>query len=301
MRYKVAGHVFNVRVGEELKSLMDNYESFAVPDGNSSAEQLDCIFLLSASEKYDDVPFVEETRQVDDGQDIVCGKTSEGLPVFEFYLGDVKTGTLICSADFHENELRFSRLAVAEERAVYYKKFALNNSLMVLFALSTAGMDTALFHSAVIAKKGLGYMFLGQSGTGKSTHARMWLKRFDDAELLNDDNPVVRIEPDGVWVYGSPWSGKTPCYKNSRVKIAGIINLSQAPQNKIRRISGIEAYMALVASISGMRWNRRIADGLHATENYLAQKVKMFHLACLPNEEAAEMCHGAFGDILEAR
>lgn len=125
----------------------------------------------------------------------------------------------------------------------------------------------------------------------------MWLRRFSNADLLNDDNPVVRLEEDGVWVYGTPWSGKTPCYKNSRVPLAGIVNLSQAPQNKIRPIKGIEAYMALVVSISGMRWDKKVADGLHATENRLAQEVKMFHLECLPDENAAEVCYGAFTEV----
>ena len=131
-------------------------------------------------------------------------------------------------------------------------------------------------------------MFLGTSGIGKSTHARLWLKYIPDTELVNDDNPVVR---DGV-VYGSPWSGKTPCYRNVKYPVGGLVMLSQAPYNKIQPLKGIAAYVALVPSISGMRWNKRIADGLHATENAIASNIPMWHLDCLPDEEAARVCQG---------
>ena len=102
---------------------------------------------------------------------------------------------------------------------------------------------------------------------GKSTHASLWLRHIEDSELLNDDNPVVRIGHQGqVIVYGSPWSGKTPCYRNVSYPLGAIVVLSQAPYNKIQRLSGIQAYVSLVASISGKRWDAPIADGLHWTE-----------------------------------
>ena len=66
--------------------------------------------------------------------------------------------------------------------------------------------------------------------------------------------------------------------------------LSQAPHNKIRRLKGIEAYAALVPSISGKRWDTRIADGLHLTEDAMASHVPVWHLECLPDEEAARVC-----------
>lgn len=293
--FKVAGHVFVVKASDgcfaDIYSLMDNYAPFEIAGDDDAMTRVskDAVFALEIQD-FSEVDFVEETRQDDEGQEIICGRTSGSLPVFEFYLGKVKTGTLLCEEDFRNARL----LLDLQQSASHLQKFALNNSLMVLYALATACFDTALFHSAVVTRSELGYMFLGKSGTGKSTHARMWLRRFDDAELLNDDNPVVRIEPDGVWVYGSPWSGKTPCYKNRRAKLAGIIDLSQAPQNRIRPIQGLDAYMALLGSISGMRWDKRIADGLHATENGLAQKVRMFHLDCLPDVNAAEVCYGSF-------
>jgi hypothetical protein len=160
-------------------------------------------------------------------------------------------------------------------------------ALKMMYDLATAGKDTLHVHAAVVSCEGKGYLFLGPSGTGKSTHAQLWLKHFEGTELLNDDNPVVR----DCIVYGSPWSGKTPCYRNVSVPIGGIVRLSQAPYNKIRRLSGIEAYVDLAESVGSMPWNIRISEGLHQTMNKLASTVPMWHLECLPDEAAARLCH----------
>ena len=173
----------------------------------------------------------------------------------------------------------------------FQTKGAVDNALMVMFAMASSCMGTALFHSATVSLDGKGYMFLGKSGTGKSTHASLWRKHIDGVELMNDDNPAVRVKPDGTTVvYGTPWSGKTPCYKNVSAPLGGIVLLSQAPYNKIIRLNGIGAYAAIVPSISGKRWDSRIADGLHETENTLAGNIPVWHLDCLPDADAARLC-----------
>ena len=264
--YKVAGHRFCVTGEAEGFA---NYEPFLCEEGET-------VFALSIGDG--EAPeYVEELRQEDEGQEIICGKTAADEAVFEFHWWNDTAGWLVCSADYHEGRL------ITTGRHV---KMAIDNALMVLYALATADRQTALFHAAVVSYEGKGYMFLGPSGTGKSTHAGLWLRYIEGTALVNDDNPVVR---DGV-VYGSPWSGKTPCYRNVHYPLGGIVVLSQAPYNRIQRLSGLHAYAALVASISGKRWDARIADGLHQTENTLASTVPVWHLECLPDEEAARVC-----------
>ena len=273
--YQVAGHVFSVRGEADIFALMTNYEPFELTQGDGSF--VTSLEVDVTKEPSPCVNFTEEMRQEDEGQVIVCGKTADGLPVYEFGWFGETAGWLVCAADYREGRL----LTTGK-----HTKMAIDNALMVLFAMATADKQTALFHAAVVSHAGKAYLFLGKSGTGKSTHARLWLEHIEGAELVNDDNPVVR---DTV-VYGSPWSGKTPCYRNVSYPLGGIVLLSQAPYNKIRRLGGIEAYAALVASISGQRWDGRIADGLHQTENALATNVPVWHLECLPDEEAARVC-----------
>lgn len=273
--YEVAGHVFGVTAEAEDFGLMGNYEAFGV----SAQEPL---FMLTIGEG-EAVSYAEELRQEDEGQVIVCGSritnaTEQGSEkVFEFHWYGETAGWLASDASY-----RGGRLTVTGK----HKKMAIDNALMIMFALATADKDTVLFHAAVVSHGGKGYMFLGKSGTGKSTHARLWLKYIEGTELVNDDNPVVR----GFAVYGSPWSGKTPCYRNVSYPLGGIVLLSQAPRNRIEPLKGLQAYAALVPSISGMRWDEKVANGLHDTENRIATEVPMWYLGCLPDEEAARLC-----------
>ena len=305
--FKVADHVFCVEACDELLSQMDNYSPFAVSSSDACCEKP--VFSLVVQEAV--APeFTEEARQEDEGQSIVCGRTAEGLPVFDFWLLDKSTGVLVCEKDFKHAVLFLGEKGnganAASAAIAGMRQFALNNALMVLYALATAGLGTALFHAASVSYKGLGYLFLGKSGTGKSTHARLWLKYIEGTELFNDDNPVVRLfEKDGrkfAVAYGSPWSGKTPCYKNVKFELGGFVLLSvkfelggfvllsQAPFNKITPLKGVSAYAAILPSISGMRWDREIADGLHMTQNGLASNVPVWYLECLPDENAARLC-----------
>ena len=271
--YKVAGHTFGVSGGAEVFALMGNYEPFGCEAGAS-------VFMLTVGKGLA-VSYTEDLRQEDEGQQIVCGRTSSGEAVYEFIWWGESAGWLVCTDHYREGRLILTGR---------HTKMAIDNALMVMFALATADKGTALFHAAAVSREGRGYMFLGKSGTGKSTHAGLWVKHVEGAELMNDDNPVVRIHEGRAVVYGSPWSGKTACYRDVSCPLDAIVLLSQAPYNKISRLGGLEAYVALVTSISGQRWDEGIADGLHETENELASNVPMWHLECLPNEEAATLC-----------
>ena len=273
--YIVAEHLFGVEADESMLALMTNYAPFHTDKAD------DALFSLTVMQG-EPVTYVEEWRQDEEGQDTICGHTEDGNPVFEFRFGGKTAGWLVCTPGYRNGILHLSG---------FHSKAALDDALMILFAMASACLGTVLFHSAVVSLDGRGYMFLGKSGTGKSTHARLWLQNIPGTELMNDDNPAVRVKPDGTAVvYGTPWSGKTPCYRNVSAPLGGIVLLSQAPYNRITRLNGIGAYAAVVPSISGKRWDARIADGLHETENALATYIPVWHLDCLPDADAAHLC-----------
>ena len=287
--YKVAGHVFELWLENDdlLNNELGQYEPFAV-DG---AANNDIVFTLRVvTERPVMGKFMREMHQDDDGSEIVAGRIDDN-PAFDFLLRGKWQARLLTTDAYREATLY----------AEGDRTFGMNDAMMVMFALSTAERKTLLMHSSVVSYRGAGYMFLGKSGTGKSTHSRLWLEHIEGTELVNDDNPVVRIDDNGTArVYGSPWSGKTPCYRNVNYPIGAIVQLSQAPLNEIRRLHGIQAYVALKPSVSGKRWDRRIADGLHATENFMAGNVPMFHLRCLPNSDAAITCMETVAPTVEA-
>ena len=170
--------------------------------------------------------------------------------------------------------------------------FAINNSLMLLYAFSSACKGVLEMHSSVVVNGGRGYLFLGKSGTGKSTHSSLWLKHIPGTMLLNDDNPILRLMPDGsARVFGSPWSGKTPCYKNLDFPAGAVVRIRQAPFNKIEKLPPVQAYASLMASASSFRPFKTLAEGWHATLEGLVGVLPCYVLDCLPDQAAAELCH----------
>ena len=141
-------------------------------------------------------------------------------------------------------------------------------------------------------------MFLGESGTGKSTHTRLWRESVEGATLLNDDSPFVGVEDGRTVVYGSPWSGKTPCYKAECYPLLAVVRLSQAPHNRIRPLRGVQAIGALLPSLPpAFAFDRELEEHTLATLSAVLRSVKAYHLECLPNGEAARLsCETVFGD-----
>ena len=274
--YTVAGHGFMVDAEESVFTEMKQYQPFL------DEREDNTLFTIHVEESVTPIIYKEIHRQEDEGQSMICGDTPDGKIVLEYQLRDKVAGWLVCNQDFKEGNVYY----VGQQRL-----FVVNNALMMMYTFATSNKLTTLFHSSVVSLKGKAYMFLGKSGTGKSTHSQLWLKHIEGTELVNDDNPVVRMIEGEARVYGSPWSGKTPCYRNVDYPIGGIVKLKQAPYNEIRRMKAVESYVALAMSISGMRWKKTMGDGIHETENQLTASVPVWHLSCLPDQDAAELCH----------
>ena len=148
----------------------------------------------------------------------------------------------------------------------------------------------AAVHSSTIVYNGQAIMFLGESGTGKSTHTRLWRENIDGATLLNDDSPFIGLVDGKPTVYGSPWSGKTPCYKNESYPLRAIVRLSQAPHNEISRTKGIVAIGALLPSLPpAFAYDGALKEEMFEILNKVLAKTEVYHLECLPNAEAAEL------------
>ncbi len=132
-------------------------------------------------------------------------------------------------------------------------------------------------------------MFLGESGTGKSTHTKLWLENIPGCTLLNDDSPVIQSDAVSgkIIVHGSPWSGKTPCYKKISCEVAAIIRLSQAPYNKLKRLTIYESIGALFPSCPpSLVQDKHLQDHILCIISDILKKVPVYHLECLPDKGA---------------
>ena len=280
--YRVAGFRFEVRGPMPASSNLDPFLSAPEEEGEGellfTLEMVPALPLLPVTPIYttDDGPGFPEMAisQYPDGDYRFRVRPLPGAPV---------AGEMKIKSSFTEAQL----LLTGND-----PYFALNNALMLLFAFASAHKGLLEMHSSVVMSGSKGYLFLGKSGTGKSTHSSLWLKHIPGTELLNDDNPILRLMPDGTArVYGSPWSGKTPCYKAQDVPVGAVVRIQQAPFNRITRLGTLQAYASLMASASGFRPFKELADGWHRTLEALAASVPCYTLECLPDEAAATLCH----------
>ena len=287
--YKVAGLTFGIELNEgiQLEGRLKAYEPF------SSESDGEVLFFLPV-----------------EVSDNACAKTGDDWKLeldnnFEGMITEIftdATGSYHYALRFEQTPgmwscVDFTRDLCQMKCRVHgnqqFQLFALNNALMLMFALCSASKDTLLFHASVTKHDGKGYLFLGKSGTGKSTHSQLWLKHIEGCELLNDDNPAVRLIDGKPWAFGTPWSGKTPCYKNDQVPVGGFVRLWQAPVNEIERLSMIQAYAALLPTVSNMRWEKQCADAINATINKVIMQAPVFSLKNRPEEAAARMSFNA--------
>ena len=280
--YRVAGHKFGVVMpdNDAAWNEMEPYKPFVCDDAD------DCLFTVELTDALPDIS---------DKQMVTVNCEGPDMPRIELY--EWQGQWLIEVAPVMEAPVRAIMLtdksfAEAKLRILGSMRFSLGTSLMLMFAFTTACKNTLLMHASVTMKDGKGYLFLGKSGTGKSTHSQLWINNIEGCSLLNDDNPVLRVMEDGeVHVFGSPWSGKTPCYQNLEIPVGAIVNLRQAKKNAIRKMPLVEAYAALYVSFSGYRFIKGMADGLHATNEKVVGTVPCYALDCLPDAEAAWLCY----------
>ena len=157
--------------------------------------------------------------------------------------------------------------------------------------------DILLFHSSAVEIDGRAYLFTAPSGTGKSTHARLWREVFGDrVRMINDDKPLLYVTTAGVIVYGTPWDGKHHLSTNTFAPVAGICFLARGAENRIRRITGAEAMSGLLgqAYVPEGAAERRKETELVFT---LAKTVPMWKLECNMEPEAAMVSYQAMSEV----
>lgn len=289
LHFEVAESIFSIYYEGEipLKKLIPSYAPFHIKE--IDAQKVAFRLYVSIAPQVVSLD-AQEVGQFD------CGGVNHGVYRCEngdYYItiGTLEGGiscVLHTTPDF--SECRASLQGTEADHA-----FGLNNALMIAFSFSTACDNTLLIHSSVPMHRNKGILCLGKSGTGKSTHSRLWMENIPGTDLLNDDNPALRYHPESgkVIVYGTPWSGKTPCYRNMSIEVGAFIQLEQYPQNIIRRESAVKAFATILSACSTMIWDKASYQHICQTVAKIAGIAPVFHLQCLPNAAAAQTSHHA--------
>ena len=151
--------------------------------------------------------------------------------------------------------------------------------------------DTILFHGSVVALDGVGYLFTAKSGTGKSTHTRLWREYFGNrAIMVNDDKPLLHITDSGVIAYGTPYNGKHRLGTNISVPLKAICILTRAEENNIEPISFEQAYKMLLQQVYRPADNILMMRTLMLIDR-LADTVNLYRLGCNMDISAAKVAY----------
>lgn len=148
-------------------------------------------------------------------------------------------------------------------------------------------------HAALVGMDGEGYAFSAPSGTGKTTHARQWLKAFGPrARIVNGDLPVIRREGGTYWAYGTPFCGKEGYNENGRVALRGLAFLERGGGDSVRPADAAFAFGRLVFDHSTWIGPRNQGSYLDLLQGFV-EDVPMWRLVCRPDEEAARVAYEA--------
>ncbi len=143
------------------------------------------------------------------------------------------------------------------------------------------------FHSSSVAYDGYGVAFSALSGTGKSTHTKLWLDNFDGTYIINDDTPIISKTDDGSFVIsGTPWAGSTGINAPVTLPLKAIVFLERAETNFIEPVTAEQAMAPLFEAFRVILSEEMLASVL-STLNELLLKVPAYRLKCNMDNEAA--------------
>lgn len=287
--YSVAGFIFGVELphGVDADSLLPSFSAFKVQSDVSSP----LLFRLNAAGS---LPFRPNGKDKLEEMETAFGRMTlyaDG----DGYAIEVVTVNGIAHTLCVDGLFTHAILSVCWDDTLLGS--VLSSMLRVVFSQAVIPCGAVSLHAVALVCHGYGYLFMGCSGTGKSTHARLWMDSVEGCELLNDDNPTVRLCGDKFFVYGTPWSGKTPCYRARRAPLAGMVRLNQAKANNFTPCSDVNAFVAVLPGCAVFLLNNRLHDLMCDTLVKLSACVKVGCLDCLPDTAAAQLCARSIGAL----
>ena len=157
------------------------------------------------------------------------------------------------------------------------------------------GLGGILYHGSVVAVDGKGYLFTAVSGTGKSTHTRLWREYLGErAVMINDDKPLICIKDGEVLVYGTPWDGKHHLSMNASVPLVSIVDLERGEKNHIEKADPMAIYPLLLQQMYRPKDPAALAQSLKILDQLMKQ-VHFYRLKCNMDIEAAKVAFDTLG------
>lgn len=202
------------------------------------------------------------------------------------YLGSESCETdIVVSSEDIDKEKEYAKPLIFPED--YLESLALYRK----FLTYAFDHDAIILHSSALAVDGDGYIFTAPSGTGKSTHARLWRETFGDkVVMVNDDKPVIRKIGKEFFVFGTPWNGKHHLDSNVKAKIKGICQLKRGKENSVSEISAKDMLFVLLNQTLRPETEAQV-ERLFTLLDELLTSVPLYQMHCNISKEAAELAY----------
>lgn len=154
-----------------------------------------------------------------------------------------------------------------------------------------AERGAVLLHAATVSVDGKAYAFCAPSGTGKSTHIKLWRRVYGEkVAIINGDKPLLRRKGDQLYAYGTPWCGKEGWHCNTSAPLAGICFLERGTQNDIIRLNAEEATDRLFCQLLKPTPKAGVAGTLDMAD-YILRNIPLYLLHCDISEQAARLSY----------
>jgi hypothetical protein len=194
-------------------------------------------------------------------------------------LDSLPSKLLILESDFKFGEIFIRNGGSSQNLFSDPLEYPLNQILMIILLSRSKG---ALLHACGIYDRRSGYLFLGHSGHGKSTIAKIW---FDNkSTVLNDDRIIIREKNGAVWIYGTPWHGEFKERSLKGLPINKMFFLRHGEKNSIIPIKGADAVSRLLTRSFPPLWDKKGMDYTLGLFDRIANKLPCYELNFLPDK-----------------
>lgn len=200
------------------------------------------------------------------------------------YLSEDQASAVDVVASVTEEEFAVEKASSEEFSDGYIENICLYRSICSQIPV----LNRMLLHCAVLEYDGKGYAFLGRSGTGKSTHTRLWKKYLGTPQMINGDKPILEFVGDGFLAHGTPWRGKEAWGIRSSAPLCGLCFLEQAKENSIRKLSPSEVSARLFGQILLPEAEESVVSTLELADKLIAT-TPAYLLKCDISREATRL------------
>ena len=283
--FDIAGFVFEVIVSDniDIEKLLPSFRPFRYHSSDTVKPFFRFYVNCGISSDIFDGRYVFEDESVNDMGRVRLYSYDDKYCIKISFRDDDMEHTAFANKSFHD-------IYASVNMADKYAGEVISSLLRMIFSQAIIPYGGISVHASSVLLDGKSYLFMGKSGTGKSTHSALWIKAFEGCSLINDDNPVIFIKNGVIMASGTPWSGKTPCYRNVVVPVGGIARLRQAVVNRFTVCNGFESFVNILPGCSVIKKDAGLQNEMHDTLASVCESVNIGVMECLPDIDAAFIC-----------